>query len=334
MISHEEFRPDVHVSIAMATFNGEPYLREQLASFAIQTRLPDELVISDDGSTDATISIIEEFSQSAPFRVVLLRNERQPGISSNFSKSLGRSSGELVFLSDQDDVWFPQKIETILKFVEARPDHLAYLNDALVVDQNLSAQGNVTRIRQILGAGMGLDDFVMGCCTAVRRDLLDLALPIPAQLGHDFWLVEISRRLHGKAILREPLQYWRRHSSNSSSTLTSSARRLDLFTHLYRESRRFMARDLTDESTRELIRSYRIAQRHASDMAAVRQTQREKLSQIENSFRKDAEDLESRLKARRIRGFSRFLEVGALWRRGLYSGAQGKLGLIRDLSGR
>lgn len=99
------------MSIAMATYNGARYLREQLDSFAAQTRLPDELVVCDDGSSDDTLNILEEFARTAPFQVRIFRNDVNLGYAQNFARALERCVGDLVFLSDHDNVWFEDKID-------------------------------------------------------------------------------------------------------------------------------------------------------------------------------------------------------------------------------
>jgi glycosyltransferase involved in cell wall biosynthesis len=97
-------------SIALATYNGEKYVEEQLDSYLTQTVLPDELIVSDDCSTDATQQMLGAFAKKAPFRVVLLCNIENVGYGQNFSRALSQTTGDLVFLSDKDDVWFPEKI--------------------------------------------------------------------------------------------------------------------------------------------------------------------------------------------------------------------------------
>ena len=95
----------MNLSIALATYNGAVYLKEQLESIAAQTRTPDELVISDDQSTDDTLRVIEEFAATAGFPVRLSVNEANLGIAKNFEKAISLCRGDLIFLSDQDDVW-------------------------------------------------------------------------------------------------------------------------------------------------------------------------------------------------------------------------------------
>ena len=117
------------ISIAMATYNGAAYLQEQLDSFLAQTRLPDEVVITDDCSTDETLEIIKGFEESAPFNVHWEQNEHNLGYTGNFNKALIKTTGDLVFLSDQDDVWFRDKLEQVERYAAEHPAALVLMND-------------------------------------------------------------------------------------------------------------------------------------------------------------------------------------------------------------
>ena len=122
------------VSIAMAAYNGADYLSEQLSSFLLQTRLPDELVVCDDASSDSTVSIIEEFALRAPFEVRLIKNKQNLGYIRNFEKALSLCQGDLIFLSDQDDVWFPEKVCYIEKFFLKDAARLLVIHDGKLFD--------------------------------------------------------------------------------------------------------------------------------------------------------------------------------------------------------
>jgi glycosyltransferase involved in cell wall biosynthesis len=204
------------ISIAMATYNGAEYLSKQLQSFIDQTRQPDELVISDDGSADSTMEIVEEFAKTAPFEVRCSRNEQNLGYAGNFNVALMRTTGDLVLLSDQDDVWFPDKISRLVELAENNPAQLVYMNDAALTDAELNEVG-LTKLGQIHSAGLNDHYFVMGCCCAIRRELLDLCLPIPAGYkAHDKWIVRFADGVNARLICERVLQYYRRHGNNES----------------------------------------------------------------------------------------------------------------------
>src|SRR5579862_2141853 len=124
----------MRVSVAMATYNGGPFLRDQLASLTSQTLLPFELVVSDDGSTDGTIAVIAEFARNAPFAVRLLPVHQRLGYADNFLYAARHTSGELVAYCDQDDVWQEQKLERCARQFD-REDVVAVTHRMLDVDE-------------------------------------------------------------------------------------------------------------------------------------------------------------------------------------------------------
>lgn len=104
-----------NISIAMATYNGERFIREQLDSIAQQTLLPVELVVTDDGSNDSTLAIIDDFAKTAPFEVKIVRNEKQLGFADNFLKAASFCVGDFIAFCDQDDVWMVNKLERCMQ---------------------------------------------------------------------------------------------------------------------------------------------------------------------------------------------------------------------------
>lgn len=214
----------------MATFNGEAHLREQLQSFARQQRLPDELVICDDQSTDGTLAILEEFKNSAPFEVVVIKNQKNLGYTKNFEKAMSHCSGDLIFLADQDDIWHPTKVGIMERTFLANPGKQLVIHDGELVDEDLVSHG-ATKRSQVL-AGYGSDDsFITGALTAIRREFLPCALPIPDGIkGHDGWLHNIARLLGKRMVIDQSLQYIRRHSTNTSSWVASSLKPINKLT--------------------------------------------------------------------------------------------------------
>lgn len=222
------------ISIAMATYNGAQYIQEQLQSFMDQTRQPDELIITDDCSTDQTEAIIREFAKTAPFAVEFHRNEKNLGYCGNFNAALMKTAGDLVFLSDQDDAWFPEKIEHMIGVAERNPNALVVMNDAALTDGELKEVG-LTKVGQIRSAGLPMKAFVMGCCCAIRRELLDFCMPIPEGIkAHDNWIVHFAEAVNGKVVDNCVLQYYRRHETNESQFIanrTTKVKRRHAFLH-------------------------------------------------------------------------------------------------------
>ena len=130
-------------SIAMATYNGQKYVKEQLDSFTNQTRQPDELIICDDASTDNTVKICKEFAKNANFDVTIIENETNLGLAQNFGKAMSICTGDIVFLSDQDDVWFQDKIEVMIEALDHN-DYQLILHDLEYCNNKLELIGETT----------------------------------------------------------------------------------------------------------------------------------------------------------------------------------------------
>lgn len=194
----------IQTSIAMATYNGGKHLRQQLESLAVQTCLPDELVVCDDGSVDDTIDILEQYGREAPFPVRIHRNSSNLGFSQNFAKAIGLCRGGIIFLSDQDDFWFPDKISRINEIFSENPEIGYVFSDARLVDDNLQPLGNLlwehvgfsgsryekfrkgNQVEVILEGG----PFIYGNSMAFRSSFCSKILPIMSTQGftHDSWL--------------------------------------------------------------------------------------------------------------------------------------------------
>jgi glycosyltransferase involved in cell wall biosynthesis len=204
----------MRVSVAMATFNGEKYLREQLDSLAAQSLLPDEIVICDDGSTDNTLGVARKFASVAPFAVAIHRNAENLGYAKNFEKAAKLCRGDIVFFCDQDDVWYPQKVSEVVRHFDD-PDVQVVINDADLVSADLSPLGK-TQIQALMEAGLHIHTFIFGCFSAHRKSWQGIAIPTPSGEGHDNWINGLAHECGVAKIIRNPLQVYRRHRSNSS----------------------------------------------------------------------------------------------------------------------
>ena len=214
----------VLISIALATFNGARFLGEQLESYLAQERLPDELVVGDDGSSDGTLDLLRSFASSAPFPVRILDGPSSGGIASNFERTIAACAGDLILLSDQDDIWFSSKIAVVERAMAAAPDMLALHHDEWVFDNATGARLPLTMSTRLRKQNSWEHVLYAGNCSALRRALLPIVLPILPGLGYDEWLSLLPERLGARLILDEPLQSWRRHGSNSSTPVAAEAR--------------------------------------------------------------------------------------------------------------
>jgi len=215
------------VSIALCSYNGARYLQEQLDSFAVQSRLPDELVICDDRSLDETVEVIKAFASKAPFPVRLTINEQNLGSTKNFEKAIDLCKGDVILLSDQDDVWREDKIMRFeIAFVSA-PSVGAVFSDAEVVDEHLRPLGyhlwesirfSPAQQKRFIG-GKSVEvllkhNVVTGATFAFRGSFRDLVLPIPGCWQHDGWIALLIAASAGLSIIDEPLVKYRQHSKN------------------------------------------------------------------------------------------------------------------------
>lgn len=198
----------------MATYNGEKYIKEQLTSILLQLDEKDEVIVSDDSSTDDTISIIKSFNDD---RIIIYPNQTFRSPIFNFESALEKSSGDYIFLSDQDDIWMPEKVKTIKRYLA---DYDLVLSDANLID----AEGNIINnsFYEFNNSKSGLVNNIiknsyLGCTMAFKRRLLDKALPFPKDIPmHDWWIGLIAE-LYGRTIfLKERLISYRRHDANVS----------------------------------------------------------------------------------------------------------------------
>jgi glycosyltransferase involved in cell wall biosynthesis len=212
-------------SVAMATYNGAEFLSEQLESLAQQTRLPDELVVTDDGSSDATLDLLRDFAESAPFPVRLERNERNLGYAKNFEKAASFCSGDIVFFCDQDDVWLPQKIARMAAAFEGNPDLMVVMCDASLCDERMRRWGR-TQLQNILASGVSAEGYITGCASAHRKTWFDAIMPPPPNRTHDSWINNSAHICGLSHTLPEPLIDYRRHETNASQSPLSNPGRV------------------------------------------------------------------------------------------------------------
>lgn len=214
----------MRISVAMATYNGAKYLAEQLESFMIQTKQPDELVVSDDNSTDNTFEILEKFKSSAPFEVILLKNEGESGYNKNFENALKNTEGDIIYISDQDDVWYKNKIEFMNEYIVKEKCLLA-IHDLEYCSSDMKPLGQ-TKIERFKSFRKSLDYYVTGMATAIRGEFLKSCLPIPNGVNYDNWLHACARILKERNICDKRLAQYRRHDENATigSILNSSTK--------------------------------------------------------------------------------------------------------------
>lgn len=209
-------KENINISVAMATYNGEKYLKEQIDSILKNLTDSDELIISDDGSTDQTSSIVKEYQKK--YSQIKLIEGPKNGIKQNFVNAISHCKGKYIFLSDQDDIWLENKVNSILPlFLE----NDLVVHDCIIVDSSLNEiEPSFFEYR---GSGKGIfkniyKNTYIGCCMAFKRELVEFILPIPNNIEmHDQWIGIITEKTKKKVnFLQEKLIKYRRHEENNS----------------------------------------------------------------------------------------------------------------------
>lgn len=213
------------ISVALCTYNGEPFLRQQLASIQQQTRLPDELIVCDDQSTDQTVAIVRKFAGTVSFPVAIVQNAETLGSAKNFEKAIGLCTGDLIALSDQDDIWYPNRLERSAQELAEHPEAGLVFSDAEVINDNGDLTG--ATLWQRLGfagkqegellAGryvlLAKHRFVTGATVMFRASLRDNFLPIGKGWIHDEWIALMAAAFSDLRPIAQPLIRYRVHAS-------------------------------------------------------------------------------------------------------------------------
>jgi len=205
------------ISVCLASYNGANYIGDQISSILQQLSSCDELVVSDDHSTDRTIDIVKEFNDN---RIRIVVNAGNKGYSGNFENAIRLASGSIIFLSDQDDIWVAGRVKKMIAALEQAD--LAVSN-AIFVDEALVDMG--VTLFSLRGAKQGFlaniyKSRYLGACMAFRREILGKLLPFPEKrhlCPHDLWITLVAEFYFKVKILDEPLLLYRRHGSNVSN---------------------------------------------------------------------------------------------------------------------
>lgn len=200
------------ISVCMATYNGEKFIKEQIDSILCQLSENDELIISDDYSTDKTVDIIKSYVDP---RIKLYYNGGIKGCTHNFENALKKASGDFIFLSDQDDIWLPGKISKMILFLQKNEYDLVMCNYILVnekleimkspfYDENYPMKRSViSNLYKCVGCG---------CCLTFTKRALGFFLPFPTKVVlHDLWIFLFAITNLKCGYCYDPLLLSRRH---------------------------------------------------------------------------------------------------------------------------
>lgn len=248
MKSISQNKGNTFVSVCMATYNGERYIRQQIDSILSQLELSDELIISDDGSTDSTLEIINSYHD---IRIKVFHHQQSAShnksyqtninVAANFENALRHSNGEYVFLSDQDDIWVHNKIRKMKHELEKRGGVVMSSFTVIKSDGSIKKERVIPQKNSFL-RGLIIAKY-LGSSMGICRDFLESALPFPPNVvSHDAWLGLLARYQKKLTIIDEPLLLYRRHNENvttkkKKNTLISKIKyRCYLLYHVLRRS--------------------------------------------------------------------------------------------------
>ena len=214
------------ISVAMCTYNGAEFLPQQLQSIVEQFRPPDEIVICDDGSTDKTQALLKQFAAESPIPVSLRFNDQNLGSSRNFEQAIRLCAGDVIALSDQDDVWRSDKLQYVEESFNGTPRAGLFFSDAEIVDVDLNPLGKTmwevidfnAQKRKLVAISRGHEVLitgwtVTGATMAFRSGFVNLALPIPDGIAmiHDGWIALTIASVADVVMIDEPLIKYRQH---------------------------------------------------------------------------------------------------------------------------
>ena len=211
------------ISVCMATYNGEKYVGEQISSILAQLGSNDELVIIDDCSTDSTRKIIQSFHEP---RIRLFTNRANQGVVWSFERAIKNATGKVIFFSDQDDIWAPDKVDSTMKAFRARKDVSVVCSGKAIIDAGGAAADNCDVACREFSDSL-LMNFMsnryQASTMAFRATLLPYILPFPKTLGylyHDDWIGVVAPAFRKRtAYIDKPLVFYRRHGENCSKKL-------------------------------------------------------------------------------------------------------------------
>ncbi|RHR51889.1 glycosyltransferase [Clostridium sp. AF18-27] len=219
------------ISVVMATYNGEKYIRQQLESIWNQTLLPDEIIISDDSSTDCTVDILHSLKTLAKVPYCLFQNPKRLGYVENFRHAISQAHGDIIFLCDQDDLWFPQKIEICNQILSENPQILSLSTGIKLIDSQdrpiktvcYGWMGKTHRLKKVSWKLFLRHPKYPGMAMVIRKELAEEfnASISSFSYPHDWQLNELASFKGGMYYLDTVLASYRQHSSNTVGTLSN-----------------------------------------------------------------------------------------------------------------
>lgn len=217
---------DLKTSVIIALFNGHKYIEEQLLSIINQTVMLDEVIIIDDCSTDNSVDIVSKIMKQYPnFNIKQLKNKSNLGVTRTFERGISLSNGDLIFFSDQDDVWFNNKVEIFLDYAQNYPEINLFYSDGFIVDSELNEITAISKhykwelyekLSRRIQMSIDLRNFIPGCTISLRNEFAQKYLPIPEKIFniHDGWYANLSHFESSNVYIPLKLIKYRQHETN------------------------------------------------------------------------------------------------------------------------
>lgn len=217
------------ISVGLCTYNSEKYLPEQLETIVHQTLRVNEIVVIDDASTDQTIGILNDYAKRYPGLFRIIRNEKNRGARKNFERALAETKGEIIFLSDHDDCWLPEKVEKVVAYFNTHPQDKVVFTNAVFMDENsvklpatlwdvvgftAEVRAHVQTKDDLLRYLLKHGRIVTGATLALKKDSLGQILPfrLMHKVWHDAWIALVAANAKMLGYIEEPLIRYRVHS--------------------------------------------------------------------------------------------------------------------------
>jgi len=316
------------ISIAMATYNGGSFLEEQLESISSQTRPPDEIIICDDGSTDESLEIIKKFENKVDFNLYLENNLENLGPAKNFEKAISLCSGDIIFLSDQDDSWNENKIEFMVKELLSSGGSLAVSCDCWIGNrEGIPIEGTFGQRQTAFRTSKYKTR--PGACTAIRGEARKILLPIPPGIAHDMWINLLFKTIGSITYLDKPLQTWRRHDANSSQG--------DVPDVNLERKQEFLLKNWSRNSLcsceKRIFRLKKLEERikNCEKEITLIKKRKNNLCDAHNKIQKERRRVEERVQVLKNKGASRVYRALKAYGKGCYSDFSGLKSLLKDI---
>lgn len=236
------------LSVALCTYNGERYITTQINSILCQSHPVDEIVVCDDGSTDKTIDVLESIRDKSPVEIRIHKNTINLGVCANFEQAVNLCNGDIIFLSDQDDIWIPDKVKTIVSWFETHPQKSVVFTDATLITEDDKEYSNKSlwdcigfnkKMRRYFDKGLSLESFFInkatGATMAIRKEI---SFPFSQYCNndnvlHDYCIALKALDNNRLGYIDKPLIQYRLHG-NQQAGISYQLQHPEIFSNIHR----------------------------------------------------------------------------------------------------